>query len=291
MKRISVAFLCVLLLFTAACGSTDGLKQRTVDGSYVFSLDNYPRIAVTEYTKTAAVNITAAVLGVDADKAGELLTVCDTTDECYILLKNNLCDLVIAHEYGSVAEAELKNSALKTENQMLWCDALVFFANGSQKVDSLTSDQLKKLYNSEIKDWSELGGLEPKQKMPVVLFGAPDGTASKAAFEKYFGKDIEVQPVMRTVVTEKGKYEAAVSYDNRDGAIGYSLLSEISGSAASGLKLFNIDGVEPTEDNIQSGKYKLKTEVLLTVRVSEPAASPVRLLYNWILSEQGKLCY
>ncbi len=282
MRKFFVLLLCLVLILAVGC--KDKKESRVADGSIVFTQENLPRITATPNTVEMALSYVSAILGFDADAT--IITVCDTTDECYVKLINNECDIVVAHGFGSIAEQALSTTALKFSSTEVKQDALVFLTNGRQKVDSVSLEQLIALFSGQTSDWSAIGG----EAMPVVPFGQRAGSAVQNAFEKYIGQDVKINNVISTVVTNKGEFKAELSYDNRDGGLGYALFSQCNHLLGNGFVSLKIDGVEPTEDNVNTGKYTLKAPVLVNIRASEVSNSNVRLLYEWMISEQGLKC-
>lgn len=289
MKRFLTVLLCALMLLTVFVGCGEKKPMRTVSGSLVFTEENFPKIAATPYTFDTAINYTVAALGIDAETAKTLVTVCDTTDECYIKLINKECDVVIAHEYGSVTEKALSTNALRFEATEIGRDALVFLTNGAQTVDDVTVEQLKTLWSGETADWKTLG-TEECEELPVTLFTELPGTAVQNAFEHHIKVEVAASAVKRPLKTEKGDFAADVYYDNRNGALGYALLSRSGNFSGGSIKPLKINSVEPTVANVQSGAYPFTINVNISIRISEPTLSNARLLYNWMVSEQGKKC-
>ncbi len=282
MKRILLAFLCGLVLLTVGCGEEKPL--RTVEGSVVFTAENYPKIYVTPYTEQMGINMAVAVIGCDAETAKGIITVLDTTDACYEGLINGECDIVIAHEYGKSINERFKETALRFTSTELDRDALVFMTNGFEEVASLTVEQLRAVYSAEVTDWSELGG----KKLPITLFGRRDKTAVENAFEKHISSEPSESLVEKTIVTENGTFSANAEYDNRDGALGYTLLSLSGNFNGSSIKPLMIDGVAPSRQTVSSGEYTLSVSVNVSIRASEPANSNTKILYDWLISEQGR---
>ena len=284
MKRALICVLSVFLLLAAAC-SEQPQESRLMDGSVEFTKENYPTVCVTPYTENYSINMTAAVLGITAEEAKALIDVCDSTDECYLKLASGECDIVFAHDYGKSVTEKLNTTALEFTSAELQRDALVFMTNGRAGVSELTTEQLTSIYKGEITNWNEVGGSD----MPITLFGLKGGTAGQNAFEKYISPDIAVAPVYKTVVTADGEFRAEIDYDNSDGAIGYTLVSLVGGEENGGIKLISINKAAPSSENITSGNYPFSVSVNLTIRASEAAENNVRILYDWILSEQGKI--
>lgn len=281
MKRIAVGILCVMLVFTVACGESS--PSRLAEGSVEFTDKNYPVVCVTPLTENMGINMTAAVLGCDRDTAAAVITVCDTTDECYRRLIDGECDIVIAHGYGKSITEKLGTTALTLTESELCRDALVFVTNVNSGVDTLSAEQITSLYNGEISDWSVLGGAE----LSVTLFGQKIGTAVQNAFEKHISPDITVPSVNKTIVSESDTYSAEIGYDNRNGAFGYTLLSLVA-SGDSSVSLVKLDGVAPTKETVLSGEYGFAVPVNAVIRSSEAVNSYTRVLYDWLISEQGR---
>lgn len=282
MKRVLLFLLCVVLCLPVACGENEK-EKRVKDGSVVFTTENLPRICVTKYTEKAALNTISAVLGHD-EGVESLLIVCNTTDECYEKLVKNECDIVLAHEYGSSVKELLKTTALDFTATELTKDALVFYTNGTAGISDVSLEQLTGIYNGETTDWSALGGKE----MPITLFSQPKKTAVQNAFEKYIPESFEIPAVTRPLTTDKGSFSAEVDYDNRDGALGYTLLSMADDFFGGSIKPLNVSSVAPTKENIANNSYPMTVSVSVVIRSSEPAGNNTRVLYDWMLSEQGK---
>lgn len=281
MKKIFVLCISFLMLLCVACGKA---PDRLADGSVRFTLENYPKVCVTSYSEQIGKNLAVSVLGVTPLDASKFITVCDTTDECYKKLINGECDIVIAHGYGKGVTEKLDTTALELTTNELIRDALVFMYNKTD-VDGLTTEQITSIYKGEVTNWSAFGGSDT----PVTLFGSKDGTAVQNAFEKYIATDITVPPVYKTITTENGDFKAEIVYDNRQGAIGYTLF-KLAGDFNKGtIKPLSVNGVVPNKETVESGQYPFSFPLGVTIRSSEGSGNNVRVLVDWILSEQGKI--
>ncbi len=284
MKKILILILSATLLLAVGCGEAEVKESRLIDGSIEYTAETLPKICVTELTKKQGVSIASAVLGVDAETAEQYISVCDTTDDCYLNLADGKCDIVIAHSYGKTATEKLAESNIALTKAELQKDALVFVANERAGVKDLTVEQLTSLFKGEITNWSALGGPD----LAVTLFGQKDKSATENAFDKYISAEIAVPAVMKTVITENGEYVAEIGYDNRDGAVGYTLLSLVGSYNGGAVKPISVGGAVPTKEAVQSGQYSLTSEVNVAIRSFEAEGSGVKILYNWIVSEQGR---
>ncbi|BAF59853.1 MAG: phosphate ABC transporter substrate-binding protein [Pelotomaculum sp.] len=115
--------------------------------------------------------------------------------------------------------------------------------NPAVNIDNLTRQQLVDIFTGKITNWKDVGG--PDQK--VVLVNRPKASGTRATFKKYAlggaeeaaGIEEDSSGTVRKIVKET------------PGAIGYLALSYLDGS----VKAIKLDGVEPSKENITSGKY------------------------------------
>ena len=118
-------------------------------------------------------------------------------------------------------------------------------------VTDLTKEQLIGIFTGEIKNWSEVGGLDED----VVLVTRPTSSGTRATFQKYAldGREEASNAAMET--DDSGVLLQNVK--DTKGAIGYVALSYLTGDA--GVSTVAIDGVEPTLENTYSGDYPVWT--------------------------------
>lgn len=285
MKKFLIALICLCLLLTVGgCGEGNIKESRLIDGSVEYTVENLPKLCVTELTKNQGVNLVSAVLGVDTEAAEKFIVICDTTDDCYLKLADGECDIVIAHHFGKAVTQKLTEVSLTLNETELQKDALVFITNGKVGVNDLTLEQLTALFKGETVNWNALGGAD----LAVTLFGGSDKSATENAFEKHISPEITVPAVTKTIVTENGEYFTEIDYDNRDGAVGYTLLSLAGNYNGNSIKPLSVDGVAPTYETVQSGQYTLTIPINVSIRSTEAEDSNIKILYNWIISEQGR---
>ena len=281
MKKIIAFCISFLMLFCVACNKT---PDRLADGSVKFTSENYPKVCVTSYSEQIGKNLAVSVLGITPLEASKFITVCDTTDECYKKLINGECDIVFAHGYGKSVTEKLNTTALELTTNELVSDALVFMSNQTD-VEELSTEQIASVFKGEVINWNAFGDSD----MAITLFGSKNGTAVQNAFEKYIATDITVPPVYKTITTENGEFQAEISYDNRQGAIGYTLFNLAGDFNKGTIKPLKVNGVLPNDETVKNGQYPLSFPIGVTIRSSEGSGNNVRVLIDWILSEQGKI--
>lgn len=124
--------------------------------------------------------------------------------------------------------------------------AVVGFAvvvNPANTLDSLSKDDLIKVFTGKVTNWKELGGPDEK----IVLVNRPKGSGTRAVFKAYaLDGNEEAEGI-----TQESSGAVRQTVAQTKGAISYLALSYVDGS----IKALEIDGVAPTEENITSGKY------------------------------------
>lgn len=166
-------------------------------------------------------------------------------------------------------------------------DALVFVVNADNPVDSLTVEQVQKIYTGEITNWSEVGG----DNLEIVPFQRNAEAGSQTAMLKLVMKDLPMMEAPADYVRgEMGDLiEAVAAYDGTHAAIGYTVYYYANDmKMADGLKILSIDGVVPCADTIRSGAYPFLNNYYVLTAADLPEDDPAQILYDWILSEEGQ---
>jgi phosphate transport system substrate-binding protein len=111
-------------------------------------------------------------------------------------------------------------------------------------IKDIKKEDLIKVFTGKITNWKELGGADQK----IVLVNRPDSSGTRAVFNK-FALD---GATPAEGITEDSSNTVKKIINETDGAIGYLAFSYFTDESVTPLA---IDGVEPTEENVQSGKF------------------------------------
>ena len=122
-------------------------------------------------------------------------------------------------------------------------------ADVADKVKSLTVQQLADIFTAKTKNWKEVGGPDE----PITLVTRPTTSGTRALFKQYALNNAEEASNKSLETDDSGTLLQNVS--GHKGAIGYVALSYLINNTS--VKTVSIDGVEPTLDNVYSGKYKV----------------------------------
>lgn len=119
--------------------------------------------------------------------------------------------------------------------------------NPNVKVDNVTKQQLVDIFTGKITNWKELGGDDQK----IVIINRPTSSGTRATFKKYALNGQEEAQGLALTEENSGSIRKAVA--DTPGAISYLALSYVDSS----VKALKLEGVEPTKENITSGKYPI----------------------------------
>lgn len=161
-------------------------------------------------------------------------------------------------------------------------DGFVFVVNKENSVDSLTIEEIQKIYTGKITNWKEVGGEDKK----ILAYQREKNSGSQNLMEKMVMKDMEMIEVKSDLYIDSmsGLMDAVASYENSKASIGYSIYLYAKDS----IKFLSINGVYPTDDTIADGSYPLSKIVYAIYRKDEPQDSNVRKLVEWLKTEEGQ---
>ncbi|TWE08563.1 phosphate ABC transporter substrate-binding protein (PhoT family) [Neobacillus bataviensis] len=111
-------------------------------------------------------------------------------------------------------------------------------------IKDIKKEDLIKVFTGKITNWKELGGKDQK----IVLVNRPDSSGTRAVFNK-FALD---GATPAEGITEDSSNTVKKIINETDGAIGYLAFSYFTDDSVTPLA---IDGVEPTAENVQTGKF------------------------------------
>lgn len=212
---------------------------------------------------------------------------CSKTDYAFSELAYNHCDIIFAF----APSAEQENDAwdydsVKFKLTPIGKEGFVFFVNAKNPVNSITTEQLRKIYSGEITNWLQLGGSDEK----IKAFQRNANSGSQTAFIEFMkGYEIMKPPGEYMQFFMEGVIYETASYANYNSAIGYSFRYFADEMVANeGIKLLKIDGVEPTSENIKNNTYPLVFDFYAITRKNDITSNANKLI-EWILSPQGQL--
>ena len=189
-------------------------------------------------------------------------------------------------DFGMLArgvKSEEKEKVGDIKEFVLGIDALTISINPENPLvklkDSLSTEEIMKVFSGEYKYWDDLDkSLEHKE---IVVVIRDLGGGAHEVFQKSIMGDVQVRedaiqsPSMGALVTK--------IIENKD-AIGYASFGMVNQNVGKLIPL-KVDGVEPTEDNIVSGSYKVSRPLIV---IKKGELTPEQQVFmNFVLSAEG----
>ena len=159
-------------------------------------------------------------------------------------------------------------------------DALAVYLNKQNRVDHMTMEQVRRIFQGEITNWKDVGGPNAN----IVLYGRENNSGTYVFFKEHvlangdFAEKYQPLGGTAAVINAVVKDVNGIGY----GGIGYATdlkAISIAKDAAS-------EPVAPTMENALSNKYPL-SRFLYWYTASAPAGT-IKDLVDWVLGPQGQ---
>ncbi len=163
-------------------------------------------------------------------------------------------------------------------------DALVPVVSAKNPVDSITTEQLKKVLTGKITNWKELGG--PDKKILVVARKGKISGVGYMTRKIIFGDPNVDFAADALLVKSSGPLENKVKSDPT--AIGVTGVSSANKRVRAGepIKILKVDGNEATVANIASGSYPTFRPLYIATK-GQPSGK-AKAFIDWLLSDAGQ---
>ena len=254
--------------------------------NYAFTRETFPVMDGSTSMVPLGKAVASVLLGESQEEVADLISFHRTT-QSFRNLANGSSDLLIVGEPNAAVFDEMKESGFRYDLEEIATDGLIFVVNIDNPVNNLTTAQIKAIYSGKVTNWKEVGGNDA----PIVPFQRNEGAGSQALMKKLVMKDTPMTDAPSTLIaTEMGELmESVKSYDNSANAIGYSVYYYANDmKKAQGLKILSVDGVEPSAETIRSRQYPHLNAYYCVIAAEQPAGSPARVLYDWMVSKDGQ---
>lgn len=163
-------------------------------------------------------------------------------------------------------------------------DAIAIFVHANNPVTNLTRKQLKGIFTGRIRNWKEVGGKDAPIEPNTEIAGA--GRATMLAFQEMimdnapYGDGFKQIDFPRDQIIETAKNENAIC------AVSMGLLAKLSSYLRSKVKIVDVNGIPPTQQNISSGAYPISRPLLLVTKGK--AQGDTKKFIDYMLTPKGQ---
>ena len=160
------------------------------------------------------------------------------------------------------------------EIKQIAIDGIAIAVHKDNPVQDLTTEQIRKIFTGEIKNWSELGG----QDKAITTLGREAASGTRDGFESIFSIE---SPVYAAELSSTGEIVTKISSDIS--AIGYVSLESLNDSVVA----CKVDGVEATDENIENGTYTVQRPFIQIYKKGTDSAL-INAWFEFIESSEGQ---
>lgn len=180
------------------------------------------------------------------------------------------CDIGLASR--ELKDAEKKNGLKQTT---LAYDGIAIIINPNNPITDLSIEQIASIYKGEITNWKDVGGNDEE----IVLIGREAGSGTRDGFESI--TDTKDACQYRQELTSTGDVITTVSSNPL--AIGYASLASVKDN----VKKLNVDGIEPTEETVKDGSYKVQRPFVLVTKEDKNLSSSAQKFFDYATSKEA----
>src|SRR5258708_4840220 len=201
----------------------------------------------------------------------------------FAALQNNTTDIADASRPIKPAEraACIKSFGKNPREYKVALDGLSVYVNSDNPVSELSLEQLEKIFTGKARNWKELGGNDS----PITVYSRENSSGTYEFFKEHILKG---QDFVSSAQTMPGTAALLQSVSRDKNGIGYG--GAAYGHGAKALKIKkdpDSAAIEPTEENVVSGKYPI-WRYLYNYLNPEKDKSEIASYLNWIRSDEGQ---
>lgn len=264
-------------------------KEKTrQEFSTLFTEETYPKVDGSTATIPLSESYKKAFTG---DSSATVKH--NTTHNAYVNLINKDVDLILV---TSPSDEELKlakeaNIGLNVEPVVN--EGFVFFVNEKNPVQSLTVEQIQKIYSGEITNWKDVGGDDAE----IKAYQREPNSGSQTGMISLVMKNKKLMEAPKEDIIEGMMAILGVvsDYDNGKYSIGYSyyyytntMYDDIDSNVVDRIRLLKVNGVEPNDETIKNGTYPFRTNYYIVTNTATDSKSEIQKLKNAMLSDIGQ---
>jgi phosphate transport system substrate-binding protein len=163
-------------------------------------------------------------------------------------------------------------------------DGIAVIVNSSVTVTDLSLEKIKGIFTGEITNWKELGGADKA----ITVVSREAGSGTRGAFIAITGvesKDANGENVDKTTdksLIQPSQGAVMQTVGNSPDSIGYTSIGSLNNTVLT----VTIDSVEPTDENIVNGTYKMARPFIYLTKGTESELA--KAFIDFVLSVDGQ---
>ncbi len=203
----------------------------------------------------------------------------------YKVLAEKRSDIFIGVYPSEEQIAYAKEMGTEFEYTKIGAEAFVFITHKDNPVDSLTADEIKKIYSGEITNWKEVGG----DDIEIAAYQRNEGSGSQSMLKRFMGDTpLMAPPTERVNDLMSGIIDQVSAYRSKSNSLGFSFRYYVEGIIKNpDIKMISVDGIAPTAENVRNGSYKILTPIYAVTYKDNPNKN-VDILLDWICGDEGQ---
>lgn len=286
-----IGYIILIIIMIASCIAVSFLlnkkeekKEEEISTEILYTKETLPRVDASLATQPL---MDALVLDFTGKTTKELGIEYTNTDPAYTKLVNNETDLIIVTEPSADELQRAKDANVELEVTKVVNEGFVFFVNKDNPVESVTFEEIRKIYSGEITNWNQVGGKDAE----IIAYQRPENSGSQTGLYSLVMKGLpvkEISPKETKELTMAGIIEYVADYNNGIDSVGYSYYYYANEMYYNeNLKYLGIDGVKPTYKTIKDESYPILTAYYIVTRKGETNKNVLSLKEN-MLSKRGQ---
>ncbi len=261
-------------------------EKEKISTEPLFTKENYPKVDASLAIHPLVDSLASNFLGIPVEELDYEYTKTRTSDVYKRLIDGDV-DVVFVAEPSEQDYEYAKEKNVELVVEPVTSSAFVFIVNSKNPVDSLSLDEIVKIYKGDITNWNEVGG----EDKDIIPYQRPNGSGSQTAMISLVMKDEKLMsaPKMEIEAEMGGLVDAIAEYDNSESAIGYSYFYYVNTMyKRDSIKMIGVNGIKPSIETIKNGTYPIFTNgYIATVKGRAEEGSMARKWIDAVTSPRG----
>jgi len=208
------------------------------------------------------------------------------THGAFMNLIDGKADIILTHRTISPdekAHADVLGVTLIETSIAL--DAFVFVVNKNNPVQSLTIDQIQKIYTKKITNWAQVGG----NNADIKVFTRPRNSGSEEVFRTLVMNGLEPADFPEASVSQMFAVFLEITENVNSICYSFNTYKDLQArKPCNEVPVIAINGICPSENTVKNETYPLISEVRVAIRSDLDRNSMAYKLYEWLQLEKAK---